>query len=82
MSDIKPGGFSATITITDNGTNDMYRYDGGKWIEYCEPGIRSSWEQLIYVWDDDENTPLIDMTIEDVALALLSFLYADEEDEA
>lgn len=81
MTDIKSGGFSATITITDNTDGTMYRYDGGKWIEICEPGIKGSWEPLVYVWDDEHDGPLIDMTIEDVAVTLLSFLYS-EEDEA
>lgn len=82
MNQVVSGGFSATITITDNDGGTMYRYDGGQWIEVCEPGISSVWEPLIYVWDDAQNCAVIDMTIEDVALTLLSFLYADEEDEA
>lgn len=81
MSDPKVGGFSATITITDNEDGTMYRYDGGDWIEVCEPGIKGTWEPLIYVWDEEHNRPAIDMTIEGMAVALLSFLYS-EEDEA
>lgn len=82
MSDIAPGGFSATITITDNDSGTMYRYDGGPWIEVCEPGINSNWEPLVYVWDDTRSTPMIDMTIEGVAMALLTFLYSEDGDEA
>lgn len=82
MSDIKPGGFSATITITDNDSGTMYRYEGEEWIEVCEPGITSTWQPLIYVWDDELNISMIEMTIESVAVALLSFLYSEDEDEA
>lgn len=80
MSAIKTGGFSAIITITDNDNGTLYRYDGGRWIELCEPGIKGSWEPLVYVWDEENNCSMIDMTIEDVAIALLSFLYQDEDE--
>lgn len=82
MSDITTGGFSATITITDNDSGTMYRYEGEQWIDMCEPGIASVWEPLIYVWDDSTNSPMIDMTVEAVAVALLSFLYSEDEEEA
>lgn len=80
MTDTKTTGFSATITITDNTDGTLYRYDGGKWIEVCEPGIKGTWEPLVYVWDDDQNCAMIGMTIEEVAIALLSFLYQDEDE--
>ncbi len=72
-------GFTAVITLTNERTNEMYRYDGGQWIEVCEPGVSSSWEDLIYVWDDELNTSMIDMTIEDVVITVLRFLYQIED---
>lgn len=73
---------SATITIEDNESGCMYRYDGGAWIQYCEPDINGRWEDLIYVWDDEADKPVINMTIEDVAVAILTFIYSDDEDES
>lgn len=73
---------SATILIEDNESGCMYRYDGGKWIQHCEPDINGSWEDLIYVWDDDSDKAGIEMTIEDVAVVILSFIYSIDEYEA
>lgn len=73
---------SATILIEDNDSGCMYRYDGGKSIQHCEPDINGSWEDLIYVWDDANNRSLIDMTIEQVATEILLFIYSYDEQEA
>ena len=73
--------FSVTITIEDNDSGCLYRYDGGMWIQYCEPDINGSWEDLIYVWDDEKNQSAINMTIEDVAVVILQFIYSDEDED-
>lgn len=73
---------SAMITIEDNESGCLYRYDGGQWIQYCEPDINGGWEDLIYVWDDENNMSAIEMTIEDVAVAILNFIYSEDEEEA
>lgn len=73
---------SATITIEDNESGCLYRYDGGAWIQYCEPDINGGWEDLIYVWDDEANKSAIAMTIEEVAIVILNFIYSEDEDEA
>lgn len=80
MSGVARGSFSATIMITDDMDGTMYRYDGGQWIEICEPGIKGTWEPLVYVWDQENDQAMIDMTIEDVAVALLNFLYQIEDE--
>ena len=73
-------GFTAMLILTNERTNEMYRYAGGHWIEVCEPGVNSSWENLIYVWDDELNLPMIDMTIEEVVVTVLRFLYQIEDE--
>lgn len=73
-------GFTAVVTLTNERTHEMYRYDGGHWIEVCEPGIGSSWEDLIYVWDDEINESMIGMNIEDIVITVLRFLYQIEDE--
>lgn len=70
------------IVFNDTDTGEMYRYDGGEWIEYCEGGLKAEWQNLIYVMTD-EGIPAIDMDVRHVAGAIASYLeYADSEDES
>jgi hypothetical protein len=69
------------ITFHDTDTNEMYRYDGGDWIEYCEGGLKAEWQNLIYVLDEEGN-PAIAMDVRHVAGAIASYLeYVKSEDE-
>lgn len=74
--------YSATILIEDQESGDMYRYYGGKWIESCAPGVMSDWTEFLYVWDDEADHPMINMTIEDIAMAVLYFLNSEKSEEA
>lgn len=80
MSLMEQYGLEATITITEPSSGDMFRYDGGPWIEYCRSDIHSNWEPMIYVWDDDTDQSIINLDVNEVAIVIISFL-TQEDDE-
>jgi hypothetical protein len=70
---------TATIVITDTDSGEMFRYDGGDWIQYCDSGISAQWEDIIYVAGED-GRPVIDFTLNDIATAVLQWVYEGDDD--
>lgn len=71
---------TATVIFEDTDTGEMYRYSGGAFIEYCEGGVRSDWQDMIYVLDDDEQ-PVIDIDVRQIANAIAMYLEYSQQDD-